>query len=298
MDDRLTLEATYLFLNKPPVFSFNSLKDLKNSIKNLQELWNLSENNINSLSIKEKDKEKLIFKLETSDINEYKDKITGLKEKITLLEDKNYPRKLLNLKSPPIMLFCQGNIDLLNIPRIVAMVGTRKASGYGKSLVEEFIADIAPLKIPIITGTAPGIDSTVIQYALEHRLNVISVLASGINNVSPIKSIELLNKIVENNGCYFTEFPPDTSSFRSNYPIRAKLIAAIASEFILIEVPESSGALLVAQEAFNFGKHIFCPTSFYNDKNFLGGHSLIELNIASFVKNFADINNYYRSESL
>ena len=292
MTDRLDLEAAYYFFNIPPVFSLASLSKLLKSIDDIKDIWNLSEQEISKLKILDKDKDKLIFKLRKTDYKQLKDNIVGLDSNILVYTDKNFPGNLKELKSPPIMIFVKGNVDLLNNKQIIGIVGTRKSSAYGEELVEKHVEDISHNNISIITGNAFGIDSKVIVSSIEFGSKCISVLASGINAVTPAKSKDLLDQLIANGGCYFSEFPPITPAYKSNYPIRAKIIAALASHIIIIEAPNDSGALLVAKEAFRLKKNIFCPTSYCYDTNFYGSHQLIESGMATLTKNFDNIKQF------
>lgn len=99
-------------------------------------------------------------------------------------------------------------------------------------------------------------------------------------------------ELEEKGGCYITEFPPGVASFKSNYPIRANLIAALATASIIIEAPDNSGALLVAKASFNYGRNAFCYPSYIHDSNFTGSHLAIEDNTAILINNFEDIKKY------
>lgn len=292
MTNRLNLEATYYFFNIPPVFSLISLLKLKKSIGDICNIWNLTEQEISNLKIIQKDKDKLLFKLQKADFEKLKETIVSLDCNILTYTDSNFPEKLKELRSPPIMIFSKGNIDLLNNKKIIGIVGTRKSSAYGEELVERHVKAIKLSNISVITGNALGIDSKVIESSIECGNKCISVLASGINSVTPAKSKDLLDKLLHNDGCYFSEFPPTTPAYKSNYPIRAKIIAALANDIIIIEAPEGSGALLVAKEAFRLKKNIYCPTSYYYDKNFSGSHKLIESGMATLTKNFDNIKQF------
>ena len=289
INDRKKIEAFYLLMNTPPILNVNSVIKLLKEISVPQNLWYLNDKKIRQLCIPEKDKEKLINKLSETSLEEQLSILNKADCNVVVYSDENYPDRLKRYLYQPLMLFYKGDVKLLNSVRMIAIVGTRKASQYGKQLVESFVADISLHGYPVITGTAKGIDTEVIINALKHNLKCVSVLASGIDQVSPKQSKVLIEEIIKAGGCCVTEFPPGTSSFKSNYNIRAKIIAVLSSEAIIIEAPNKSGALHVAEESFKVCHEVFCPPSYYYDSNFWGSHNLIDSGKAKLVQCFKDI---------
>src|SRR5690349_17200021 len=98
--------------------------------------------------------------------------------------DKNYPSRLKQINDPPTLLYCKGNIDFEN-PKAVAIVGTRKATDYGKLCIEELLADLSPQQVLVISGLAYGIDILAHRFALKSNLPTIGVLGSGIDVIYP-----------------------------------------------------------------------------------------------------------------
>ncbi|MEW5820816.1 MAG: DNA-processing protein DprA [Cyanobacteriota bacterium] len=292
MDERKKIEAFYLLMNTPPVLNLEVLERLIKELENLAAFWELSSQNINKLKLPDKEKEKLIIKKETAQLDKIVKDITDLECSVKVYTDEDYPIRLKKYKYCPVMIFYKGNISLLDQNRVLAIIGTRKSSNYGELLVEDFVRSISKYKHPIVTGLALGIDQKVMQTSLKTENKCISILASGIDKITPKKNKEVLDQVVYNGGCYLTEFPPGVASYRSNYPIRSKLMAALATDIIIIEAPLGSGAILVANEAFRLSKNVFCPSSYNNDKNFWGSHELIESSKAVLVRNFEDVINY------
>lgn len=292
MESRLKLEAFYLLMNTPPVFNSSSALQLLASVGTVEEFWNLNKLQINNLAIESKLKEKLIAKLENDTLSKLSEQIKKLNAQIVVCSDDFYPERLKKYKYSPLMLFYKGDINLLNNTRLITIVGTRKSSSYGEALVESVVRDISTHKYPVLTGTAKGIDTKVIESSLVNKTRCISVLSSGIDSISPKESSDLLDEIIKHGGCYLTEFPPGVASFKSNYAIRAKLLAILATEIIIIEAPKNSGAILVAKEGFQLSRNVFCLPSYHNDANFWGSHNLIDDGTAVLVRNFDDVKNY------
>lgn len=279
-------------MNTPPIINIDDIEALLKELGGPESFFYLKEEQINKLHLSDKIKERLIKKGKETDINKLIAKLEKLDASISVYSDENFPKILKRTKNPPIIIYYKGNFDLLKPEPIFAVVGTRKSSAYGERLTYDTILNLATLKYPIITGTAIGIDTYTIKTSMELNSPCISVLSSGIDNISPKKNIELLEELIKKGGCYLTEFPPGVGSFKSNYPIRAKLIAALSTASIIIEAPEGSGALLVAKESFNLGRNAFCFPSYLHDDNFKGSHKAIEDSTAILVNNFEDIKKY------
>lgn len=292
MNNRQKLEAFYLLMNTAPVLNPEAVELLLEKVGTPQNFWDLSCSQINQLDIEDKEKKKLIQKLDKHSLESLVKTLVDLNCNIVVITDDDYPLQMKKYKYKPLMLFYRGDISLLHHNDIIAMVGTRKSSMYGETLISEFIAQARINNYSLITGTAVGIDTKVLETSLNTGVKCISVLSSGIDCISPKKSEELLNKIVDNGGLYLTEFPPGVSSFKSNYPIRAKIIAILSSKVLVVEAPESSGAILVAEEAFKIGVNVFCPPSFNHDSNFWGSHNLIDSGKAVLISSFDDVINY------
>jgi DNA processing protein len=286
MNKRKKVEAFYLLMNTAPILNFEAVSELLAEIKSPDAFWELNKKETNKLNIPEKTKKIIIEKIEKTSLDDQLKILANVNCNITLHEDPEYPAILRRTKYPPPLLFYRGNINLLKSQRIFAMVGTRKASSYGEWLVCDILNDLKTHQVPVITGTAFGIDTKVIQTCIESKINCISVLASGIDCISPKKSRDLLETLEHTGGCFLTEFPPGVGSFKSNYAIRAKLIAALSTEVIIIEAPIKSGALLVAEKAHETGRNVYAPPSFYHDANFFGSHQLISEGKATLIKNF------------
>lgn len=292
MNNRQKLEAFYLLMNTAPVLNPGCVDLLLDKIGPPENFWDLSCSQIDQLDIENKEKKKLLTKLEKYSLEALVQKIESLDCKIVVITDDHYPEQMKRYMYKPLMLFYRGDISLLQHNKLVAMVGTRKSTSYGDTLIEDFVISAKINNYVLITGTAIGIDTKVIESSLKRDIKCVSVLSSGIDCISPKQSKQLLDQIVEKGGLYLTEFPPGVSSFKSNYPIRAKIIAILSGCVVIIEAPIASGAMLVAEEAFKIGINVFCPPSFNHDSNFWGSHKLIDSGKAVLISSFDDVINY------
>ncbi|WP_315114893.1 DNA-processing protein DprA [uncultured Clostridium sp.] len=177
-----------------------------------------------------------------------------------------YPSKLKNLEDAPSILYYKGNISKLNTPS-VSIVGTRKASYYGRKATDIICRELSKKEINIISGMAMGIDAFAHWGALKNNTYTCAILGSGIDVIYPKVNRDLYYKILEN-GCIISEYPPGTEPYAYNFPLRNRIISGLGDVLIVIEASEKSGTLITANCALDQGKDvlavpgsIFCETS-------------------------------------
>ena len=210
------------------------------------------------------------------------------KEIITInYKENTYPKELLKLKSPPLNLYVEGNFELLN-KEIIAIVGSRNCSEYGWKQAKKFSTALSQNGICIISGLAIGIDSISHISAMNNVGRTIAVLGAGFNNIYPKENKELFNKILENNGCVISEYPPEEKVNTKNFQRRNEIISALAIGALVIEAGYRSGSTITANLAFKQGKKVFSIPSNIDSKLGIGTNSLIQKG-AKLVTNVKDI---------
>lgn len=160
----------------------------------------------------------------------------------------SYPSGLHALPDPPLVLYRKGAVAALAVPA-VAIVGTRQASLYGKTMAREFATVCGQQGVPVISGLARGIDTAAHEGALEHG-HTIAVIGSGLAHIYPQENSSLAQKICER-GALYSEYPLFTKPDRFQFPRRNRLIAALADGALLIEAPLQSGAMGTLEWAQN-----------------------------------------------
>ena len=191
------------------------------------------------------------------------------------LNNLNYPKQLLNIKNPPEKLYVIGNKTLLQSSNIIAIVGSRDCTEYGRQQSFIFSKELSCKNYTIISGLAIGIDSAAHLGALKGKGNTIAVIGSGFNNIYPEENLWLFNYILQNNGCIISEYPPDTKISMKNFPKRNRIISGIANSVTVIEASFRSGSIITAHQAINLNKKVFCLPSNINSKNSSGTNTLI-----------------------
>ena len=158
--------------------------------------------------------------------------------------DKDYPARLLNCEDSPLLLYYKGNADL-NAPRVIGFVGSRKATNQGRVICERFIEGLKSKDVLIVSGLAYGIDSCSHKAALDSGLKTVGVLGHGLDRIYPAQNKKLATSMLDNGGL-LTEFLPNTTPDRENFPKRNRIVAGMCDAIVVIESASRGGALITA----------------------------------------------------
>jgi len=198
-----------------------------------------------------------------------------------------WPPQFASLSDAPVVLFVRGNGEVLS-RRQVAVVGTRRAGSYGRSVARRLAASVASAGFAVTSGLAEGIDTAAHKGALETGGATIAVMATGPDTVYPPENRRLAEKIVACGGALVTEFPPRSSPRRQNFPFRNRIIAALCEALVVVEAPQRSGALITANYAADMGRTVMAVPGRIDDPNFAGSHRLIRQG-AALVASVSDV---------
>ncbi|MDX1670312.1 MAG: DNA-processing protein DprA, partial [Limnobacter sp.] len=166
-----------------------------------------------------------------------------------------YPRALLDLKDPPLILFAQGNLSCLSVPA-VAMVGSRSASRSGLALARDFARELAQQGWCITSGLAEGIDGASHEGALEGEGCTIGILGGAIDRLYPRAHQRLADQMCSQGGLVLSEYPPGTDPRPAFFPQRNRLIAALSEATLVVEAAKRSGSLITARLASELGRTV------------------------------------------
>ena len=198
------------------------------------------------------------------------------------LTDKNYPQRLLNCYDPPTILYYRGTADL-NTSKIIAVVGTRNHSEYGRMITEELVANLSPLQPLIISGLAFGIDAVAHKTALKNNLSTVAVLAHGLDCIYPSQHTLLAKNIVRESGGLLTEFPSVTKPDKHNFPSRNRVVAGMCDATVVIETGIKGGSVITANLANTYNKDVFAYPGRITDSKSAGCNDLIKNNKAILI---------------
>ena len=202
--------------------------------------------------------------------------------------DEAYPCRLAECADAPLVLHSLGNADL-NARRIVSIVGTRHASEYGKSLCENFVADLARLApgTLIVSGLAYGIDVCAHRAALKVGLPTIGVLAHGLDRIYPGAHRATAKQMLDNGGL-LTEFMSGMEPFPSNFLQRNRIVAGMADATVVVESASKGGSLITASLALGYDRDCFAFPGRVNDQYSQGCNELVSRNRAALITSAYD----------
>ena len=193
--------------------------------------------------------------------------------RLLFITDKDYPQRLLSYNKAPILLFYKGNADLNN-PKVIAVVGTRSPSEYGKHITSLLIKELASSGLLIISGLAYGIDAVAHQAALNNHVPTVGVLGHGLDQVYPQQHTSLARQMAQQGGL-LTQFNIGSSPENYNFPIRNQLVAGMSDALIVIETASRGGSMLTVGNAIECNKKVFAFPGRINDLKSSGCNALI-----------------------
>jgi DNA processing protein len=205
--------------------------------------------------------------------------IEKYKIKTLFLTDAAYPQRLLNCYDSPTLLFYKGEADL-NASKIIAVIGTRSHTDYGKQITEKLIAELTDLNVTIVSGLAYGIDAIGHKAALKNNLPTIGVLAHGLDQVYPSQHAGLAKDMIKQNGGLLTEFRSNTNPDKHNFPTRNRIVAGISDATIVVETGIKGGSMITAELANSYNKDVFAFPGKVTDSKSGGCNYLIKNNKA------------------
>ncbi|RYY38410.1 MAG: DNA-protecting protein DprA [Chitinophagaceae bacterium] len=198
------------------------------------------------------------------------------------LTDPSYPKRLLQCYDPPVLLFGKGDIDL-NAQRLVAVVGTRHPTDYGRRWTETFVEALAPLGVTIVSGLAFGIDAAAHKAALKHNIPTIGVVGHGLARVYPQEHTAMARNMVRAGGGLLTEFLSGTDPDKHNFPLRNRIVAGLSDCVVVVETAEKGGSMITARVADGYNRDVFAVPGRVGDKQAGGCNLLIRTNKAQLL---------------
>ncbi len=263
------------WLNSEKSIGNRTIEKLIEHFGSAEEIWynlNGEKGNISFININVIDR--LVNKRSNFE-EDLKNRLTKENVYITTILDDDYPEKLKNIINPPSILYCKGDISCLNNLSI-GIVGSRKATDYGKLCADKFARELSSLGMTIISGLANGIDTIAHKGAIKAKGKTIGVIGCGINIIYPQKNRDLYNEIEKTGGAVITEYPFDMEPISSNFPCRNRIISGLSSGILVIEAQEKSGTLITVSHAAEQGKEVFSVPGNINSIFSVGTNKLIK----------------------
>ncbi len=202
--------------------------------------------------------------------------------------DRGFPFRLKMCPDGPLSFSYLGDGEF-NMPHVLAVVGTRNASEYGRLCVGRILADLQDTGVVTVSGLAYGIDTEAHRKSVENRLRTIAVLGSGIGVIYPSQNRELARRVLNNGGTLLSEYPYDTPPDRLNFPKRNRIIAGMSDATLVVESGEKGGSIITAYQAQSYNRDVLAVPGDIRSDTHKGCHTLIRKNVAALVTSGADI---------
>ena len=193
---------------------------------------------------------------------------------ILTLADSRYPSALLQTADPPLLLYVQGRVELLNAPS-VAVVGSRNPTPQGVENARAFAAHLSQAGFTVVSGLALGIDGAAHEGALQGQSGTVAVVGTGLDRVYPRRHLELAHRIASN-GAIVSEFRLGMPALAANFPLRNRIIAGLTQGTLVVEAALQSGSLITARLAAEAGREVFAIPGSIHAPQSRGCHVLIK----------------------
>jgi DNA processing protein len=224
----------------------------------------------------------VLNRLEAFDPNAYEQELQKRDLTFLSIDDEEYPDVLRNIPDAPVFLYARGDLSILHSP-LLALVGTRDMSDYGKRIVEHFVPDIVKANVVTVSGLALGVDAEVAKETIRAGGKTVAVLGHGLGQIYPKPNAVLADQIVKNGGLLLSEFPLDAQPDKYTFPARNRIIAGLSLGTIVIEAAQGSGSLITAALALEYGRDVFATCGSIFDPLFAGCHEIISKGTAKLV---------------
>lgn len=200
--------------------------------------------------------------------------------------DAHYPQLLLQTVDPPLLLYAQGDVSLLNAPSI-GVVGSRHPTPQGKENARAFAAELSQAGWTVVSGLAAGIDGAAHEGALAGQGRTVAVVGTGLDRVYPRRHLELAHKIAQY-GTIISEYSIGTPPLPPHFPQRNRIIAGITRGTLVIEAALQSGSLITARLAIEAGREVFAIPGSIHSPQSRGCHALLKQG-AKLVESAAEV---------
>lgn len=203
------------------------------------------------------------------------------------MRDKAYPQRLKHCEDAPPLLFYKGELNF-NPDRVIAIVGTRKATRYGKDLCREIVEGFKGTDTLVLSGLAQGIDIAAHRAAMECELQTAGVLGHGLDHMYPAGHRSEAFRM-QMNGGIITEFTSGTIPDPVNFPRRNRIVAGMCDALLVVESGIRGGSMITAELALSYNRDVFALPGRATDTLSEGCNYLIKTQRAGLAHNARDI---------
>lgn len=272
-----------------PKITYVRYKKLIGYFSNLDGLWSAELPEIIQAGIEENIANEFLIWRDSTSVEKIMENLSSENIRAISIGEPNYPKILAEISDPPHTIFARGQLPSPDLP-CLGVVGTRRCSNYGKMICEKLSEELAAQGVVIVSGLALGIDGVAHASALKAKGATIAVLGSGVdkNHIYPASHRYLAEEIIANGGTVLSEYPPGFSATAYSFPARNRIIAGLSLGVLVIEAPESSGALITAKHALDYNRDVMAVPHPLTSLLGVGGNNLIKMG-AKLISSAQDV---------
>lgn len=283
------MQAHWIWLAQLPELTLRQKRILLEAFPNPEDLYDLTQTDMLTMLPEERR-----WTLMNKDVKEVSKILRLCATKgidILTISDEAYPEKLRQIDDAPIVLYYKGILPDFDEIATIGVVGTRKASAYGKNSATLLSSQIADCGGIVVSGGASGIDTAALQGAVDTGAQTVAVLGCGVDIAYPPTNRKLFSQIVQN-GCLISEYPPGTEPKPWHFPARNRIISGISSGVLVVEAPEKSGALITARFALEQSRDVFVVPGNINTPSCAGSNALLQEGAVPVFSGWDVLRNY------
>ncbi len=221
----------------------------------LSQAWEAGEDHLSAAGLDQRTVQAIIRHRSAIDIDVEMEKLWHAGVNVLIYRDPSYPNRLKEIYDPPPVLYTLGTM-ITDEECPLAVVGSRRATNYGKEVTGRLVGDLVRNRITIVSGLARGIDTVAHQTALNSGGKTIAVIAAGLDIIYPPENRSLAEKITQN-GALVSEYPLGTKPRAEYFPRRNRIMSGLSLGTLVVEAAERSGALITARMALEQDREVF-----------------------------------------
>ena len=211
--------------------------------------------------------------------------------KATASTDPDYPYHLLEIPDRPHVIYSMGDIEALQSPHILSVVGTRRISTYGENVCARLLSDLAAMfpDLVVVSGLAYGVDAAAHHVALASGVRTVAVMANKLPDIIPAQHKNLAKDIIDNGGAIISELHSQTKQNGAFYIPRNRIVAGVAQGLLVVESAANGGSLSTVKAADDYSRTVMAVPGRIFDSRSEGTNHLIKTNVAQLVTSAEDI---------
>ena len=250
-------KAFWIWLSSIPGIGSKRFNKILAEFSSPEDVWNASEMELNKyvLSIGKNAINNIIKYKQDKYLRDAENIMQRKDIQVLILTDREYPSLLKNIYAPPPVLYVRGKLPD-SATNTVAIVGSRRASQYGRQIAERLGYELSQAGVTVISGLAYGIDAMAHRGALRAEGSTVGVLGCGVDIVYPQENLRYYNEMVVQ-GAVVSEFPMGTKPLAGNFPARNRIISGLSQGVLVVEARQRSGAMITVDFALEQGRDVY-----------------------------------------